>query len=125
MPWVAEETLAPVRRQDSTDHDVGLRTSKSPSPSESPNSRILRGYCGVKGSGDPDPYDIKSKAQPRSKKCPRTNGENPGLQIVPLKTVVSSTGHNHGREKCHVTQGSPPKDPEGDSRPYRLAIGGR
>ena len=62
MPWVAEETLAPVRGQGSTNHDVGPRTSKSPSPSESPDSRILKGYCGVKGSGDPDPSDIKSKA---------------------------------------------------------------
>ena len=62
VPWVAEETLAPVRRQDSTDHDVGPRMSKSPSPSESPDSRIWRSYCGVKGFGDPDPSDIKSKA---------------------------------------------------------------
>ena len=60
--WVAEETLALVRRQGSTNHDVGPRTSKSPSPFESPDSRILRGYCGVKGSRDPDPSDIKSKA---------------------------------------------------------------
>ena len=62
VPWVAEETLAPVRRQGSTNHDVGPRTSKSPSPSESPDSRILKGYCEVKGSGDPDPSNIKSKA---------------------------------------------------------------
>ena len=62
VPWVAEETLAPMRRQDSTDHDVGTRTSKSPSPSESPDSRILRDYCGAKGSGDPDLSDIKPKA---------------------------------------------------------------
>ena len=62
VPWVAEETLAPVGRQDSTDHDVGLRTSKSSSPSESSDSRILRGYCGAKGSGDLDPFDIKPKA---------------------------------------------------------------
>ena len=63
MPWVVEETLGPMRRQGSTNHDVGLRTSKSPSPSKSPDSRILRGYCGVKGSGDPNPSDIKPKAQ--------------------------------------------------------------
>ena len=62
VPWVAEETLAPVRRQGSTNHDVGLRTSKSLSPSEVPDSRILRSYCGAKGSGCPDPFDIKSKA---------------------------------------------------------------
>ena len=60
----------------------------------------------------------------RSKKCPRTDGENPGLQIVRSKTVASSTGHNHGREKRHITQGGPPEDHEGDSRPYGLAIGG-
>ena len=62
MPWVTEETLALVRRQDSTDRDVGPRTSKSPCPSESPDSRILRGYCGAKGSGDPGPSNIKPKA---------------------------------------------------------------
>ena len=60
----------------------------------------------------------------RSKKCPRTDGENPDLQIVRPKTVVSSAGHNRGREKCHVTQGGPPKDCEGDFRPYGLAIWG-
>ena len=62
VPWVTEETLVPVRRQDSTDHDVGPRMSKSPSPFESPDSKILRGYCGAKGSGNPDPSDIKPKA---------------------------------------------------------------
>ena len=62
VPWVAEETLVPLRRQDSTNHDVGPRTSKSPSPSESPDNKILRGYCGAKGSGYPDPSDIKPKA---------------------------------------------------------------
>ena len=61
---------------------------------------------------------------PRSKKCSRTNGENPGLQIIRLKTVISSAGHNHGREKRYVTQGGPPEDREGDSRPYGLAIKG-
>ena len=63
VPWVTEETLALVRRQDSTDRDVGPRTSKSPCPSESLDNRILKGYCGAKRSGDPDPSDIKPKAQ--------------------------------------------------------------
>ena len=31
-----------------TSHDKGPRTPKSPSPSEEPDSRILKGYCGVK-----------------------------------------------------------------------------
>ena len=48
--------------QDSTGHDIGLRTSKSSSPSEEPGSMILRGYCGAKGSRDSGPCDIKPKA---------------------------------------------------------------
>ena len=60
--WVNEETLAPIGKQDSIGHDVGLRMSKSFSSSEDPDSRILRGYCGAKGFGDSDPFDIKPKA---------------------------------------------------------------
>ena len=62
VPWVAEETLVHVRGQDSTDHDVSSRMSKSPSPFESTDSKILRGYCGAKGSGDSGLSDIKPKA---------------------------------------------------------------
>ena len=62
VSWVDEETLAPRGKQDSTGHDVGPRTSKSSSPSEDLDSRILRGYCGAKGSEDSGPFDIKPKA---------------------------------------------------------------
>ena len=62
VPWVDEETLAPIGKQDSTSHDVGPRTSKSSSLSEEPDSRILRGYCGAKGSGDSGPFNIKPNA---------------------------------------------------------------
>ena len=68
VPWITEETLAPIRRQSSIDHVVGPRMSKSSSPSEAPDSRILRGYCGAKGSGCPGPFRIISpKGQPRRK----------------------------------------------------------
>ena len=64
VPWITEETLAPIRRQNLTDHDVGPRTSKTSSSSEVPDSRILRGYCGAKGSGCPNPFQILNpKAQ--------------------------------------------------------------
>ena len=64
VPWIIEETLVPVRRQNSTDHDVGPRTSKPSSLSKVPDSRILRGYCGVEGSGCPGPSQLLSpKAQ--------------------------------------------------------------
>ena len=70
MLWVDEETLAPIGKQDSTSHDVGPRTSKSSSPSEDPDSRILRGYCGAKGSGDFGPLDIKPEAHAEEEEVP-------------------------------------------------------
>ena len=70
VSWVDEETLAPIGKQDSTGHDAGPRTSKSSSPSEDLDSRILRGYCGAKGSGDSGPFDIKPKAYAEEKEVP-------------------------------------------------------
>ena len=81
-------------------------------------------FVGSKDLGTPTHLIPSPRPTSRSKKCLRTDGENPGLQIVRPKTVVSSAGHNHGREKCHITQGGPPKDRKGDFRPYRLAIWG-
>ena len=62
VSWVDKETLALTGKQDSPGHDVGPRMSKSSSPSEDPDSRILRGYCGAKGSRDSGLFDIKPKA---------------------------------------------------------------
>ena len=70
VSWVDEETLAPIGKQNSTGHDVGLGTSKSSSPSEDPDSRVLRGYYGAKGSGDFDPFDIKPKAHAEKEEVP-------------------------------------------------------
>ena len=68
VPWITEKTLAPVRRQSPIDRVIGPGTSKSSSPSEDPDSRILRGYCGAKGPGYPGPFRIISpRAQPRRK----------------------------------------------------------
>ena len=62
VPWAGKEALAPIGEQDSTGHDIGPRTSKPSSPSEEPNNRILRGYCGAKGSRDSSLFHIKPKA---------------------------------------------------------------
>ena len=70
VPWAGEEALAPIGEQDSTGHNIGLRTSKSSSPSEEQGSRTLRGYCGAKGSGDPDPFHIKPKAHAEEEEMP-------------------------------------------------------
>ena len=70
VPWVGEETLAPIREQDSTGRGIGPRTSKSFSPSEEPGSMILRGYCGAKGSRDSDPFHIKPKTHAEEEEVP-------------------------------------------------------
>ena len=70
MPWVGEEALAPIREQDSTGHDIGLRTSKSSSLSEESGSMILRGYYGAKGSKDSGPFHIKPKAHAKEEEVP-------------------------------------------------------
>ena len=91
MPWITEETLAPVRRQSSIDRVIGPKMSKSSSPSEVPDSRIFRGYCGAKGSGCPDPFRILSpRTQPRRKR-PRMTKEGPKLlgEIVEERHVLS------------------------------------
>ena len=70
IPWAGEGALAPIGEQDSTDHNIGPRTSKSSSPSEKQGSMILRGYCGAKGSGNSGPLHIKPKAHAEEKEMP-------------------------------------------------------
>ena len=53
-----------------TSHGKGLRTSKSSSPTEEPNSRILRGYCGVKEFGHPDSLYTKPKTHAEKEEMP-------------------------------------------------------
>ena len=45
-----------------TSHDEAPRTSKPSSPSEEPDNKILRGYYGAKGFGNPSPFHTKPKA---------------------------------------------------------------
>ena len=45
-----------------TSHTKAPRTLKLFSPSEEPDSRILRGYYGAEGFGNPGPPHIKPKA---------------------------------------------------------------
>ena len=53
-----------------TSHDKGPRTSKSSSPFEDPDSRILRGNCGVKEFGNPNPLYTKPKAYAEEEEMP-------------------------------------------------------
>ena len=70
VPWVGEKALAPIGEQNSIGHDIGPRISKSSSPSEEPDSRILKGYCGAKGSGDSGLFYIKPKAHAEEEEIP-------------------------------------------------------
>ena len=62
VPWASEEAMALIGEQDSTGHDIGSITSKSSSLPKESDNRILRGYYGAKGFGNPDPFHIKPKA---------------------------------------------------------------
>ena len=73
-----------------TSHDEGPRTSKPSSSLEEPDSRILKGYCGVKELSSPDPLHTGPKAhaeeeetlkdEQRESKLPRDIAEdNPVL----------------------------------------------
>ena len=53
-----------------TSHDVGPRTSKSSSSSKESDSRILRGYCGVKELSNPNPFYSEPKALAEGEKTP-------------------------------------------------------
>ena len=67
VPWAGEEALALRGGRDPTSYDIDPRISKSSSPPEEPNSRILRGYCGAKGIGDPGPLHIKPMSHAEKK----------------------------------------------------------
>ena len=70
VPWAGEKAPAPTGEQDSTGQDIGPRASKSSSPPEESDSRILKGYYGANGFGDPDPSYIKSKAYAEEEEMP-------------------------------------------------------
>ena len=53
-----------------TSHDEGPRTSKSSFPFEEPDSRILRGYCGVKELSNPDLLYSEPKAYVEEEETP-------------------------------------------------------
>ena len=53
-----------------TSHDEGPRTSKPSSLPEELDSRILRGYCGVKELSSPDPLYIGPKAHAEEEETP-------------------------------------------------------
>ena len=53
-----------------TSHDESPRTSKPSSPFEKLDSRILRGYCGVKELSNPNLLHIELKAYAEEEETP-------------------------------------------------------
>ena len=53
-----------------TSHDKSPRTSKLSSPSEESDSRILRGYCGVKELSSPGPFHTEPKVHAEEEETP-------------------------------------------------------
>ena len=89
-----------------TSHDEAPRTSKLSSPSEEPDSRILRGYCGAKGFGNPVPFI--SSPMP----MPRTNKEGPNCQEMLPRTILPLANRGHRRRKQQALKDSLPGHPK-------------
>ena len=95
-----------------TSHDESPRTSKLSSPSEEPDSRILKGYCGVKELNNPGHFIQSPRPMPRRKKRPRMNKESPNCQETSLRTILSSANRDHKKEERHAIKGSLPGYPK-------------
>ena len=122
VPWAGEEALAPTREQDLTGHDIGPRASKSFSSPEELDNRILRGYCGPKGSRDPGPFHIGPMVHAEEEKRSRTNKENLDCQDILPRTTLSSAEQNHVKGKSHAARSSLLKHPKGNPECSGLAI---
>ena len=120
--WAGKEALAPTGEQDSIGHAIGPRASKSSSSPEEPDSRILRGYCGAKGSGDPGPFHIGPMVHAEEEKRSKTNKENLDCQDILPRTTLSSAEQNHVKGKSHAARSSLLKHPKGNPECSGLAI---
>ena len=92
-----------------TGHGKAPRTSKPSSLSEEPNSRILRGYCGAEGCGNPDPFHIKSKAHAEEEEMSEDEQRRSKLlgDIAEDNLVLGKLRSR--KEKAAQFQGQPPQ----------------
>ena len=99
-----------------TSHDESPRTSKPPSPSGESDSRVLRGYCGAKDSGNPGPFHIKPKAHAEEKEMfedEQRRSELPG-DVVEDNFVLGKPKSR--KEKAARHQGQFPRASQGKSQ---------
>ena len=106
VPWAGEEALAPTGEQDSIGPNIGPRASKSSSPSEESSSRILRGYCGAKGSGDSGPFHIKPKTHVEEEEMSEEEQREPRLPGYTAEDdpVLNRPKSRKGKAPCRQRQ---------------------
>ena len=91
------------RGPDLTSHDESPRTSKPSSPSGESDSRVLRGYCGAKGSGNLGPFHIKSKAHAEEEEM----SEEPNSRVLRGYCGANESGNPgpfHINPKAHAEE---------------------
>ena len=123
LPWAGKEALAPIGEQNLTGHDIGLRTSKFFFPSKELGSRILRGYCGAKGSGDFGPFHIKPKVHAEEEETSEDEQRKPKLPGYTTEDNPVLGRPKSRKGKRHVARGSPLEHPKGSFEPNGPAIG--
>ena len=99
-----------------TGHDISPRMSKSSSPSEEPNNRILKGYCGAKGFGNPGLFHIKPKAHAEEEemfKNDRKRSKLPG-DVAKDNPIIGKPRSR--KEKAARHQGQSPKASQGKAQ---------
>ena len=106
-----------------TSHDKSLRTSKLSSPFGESNSRVLKGYCGAKDSGNPGPFHIKPKAHAEEKEMfedEQRRFELPG-DVAEDNFVLGISKSRKEKAACH--QGQFPKASQGKAQVQRDSYG--
>ena len=95
--------MALIGEQDSTGHDISPRTSKSSSPLEEPDNRILRGYYGAKGFGNLGLFHIKPMAYAEEKEMFEDEQRKSRLlgYTAEDNPVLGESRSRKGKAPCH------------------------
>ena len=95
-----------------TSHDRGSMSSKPSSPSEEPDSRILRGYCGAKELNNPSPLYTGPKARAEEGKMPEDVQRKPkwSRDVAEDDPVLGTPDPR--RKGWHAIKGSFPEHPQ-------------
>ena len=95
--------------QDSTGRDIGPRILKSSSPSEEPDSRILRGYCGAKGFSNLGPFHIKPKTHAEEEEISEDEQRRSKLLGDAVEDNPAFSESRSRKEKAARPQRQPPR----------------